>query len=54
LAVSTKTLFNKTAPRGPIPVVKIGAAVRYRLADLDAFAASQARPHKPGASPSSS
>ncbi len=42
LSVSVGTLFNRTVPRGPIPVVRIGAAVRYRLADLEAFAASRA------------
>jgi hypothetical protein len=29
-------------PRGPVPVIKIGAAARVRLADLEAWAAQQA------------
>jgi len=30
------------APRGPVPVIHIGAAARVRLADLEAWAAEQA------------
>jgi predicted DNA-binding transcriptional regulator AlpA len=30
------------APRGPVPIIKIGAAARVRLADLEAWAAEQA------------
>jgi hypothetical protein len=29
-------------PRGSVPVIKIGAAARVRLADLEAWAAAQA------------
>jgi hypothetical protein len=28
-------------PRGPVPVIKIGAAARVRVADLEAWAAEQ-------------
>jgi excisionase family DNA binding protein len=42
LAVSERTLWSMTVPRGPIPAAKIGRAVRYRLADLEAFAAQAA------------
>ncbi|MBX7135150.1 MAG: helix-turn-helix domain-containing protein [Fimbriimonadaceae bacterium] len=35
LAISTGTLFNLTAPRGPIPAVKIGARVCYAVLDLE-------------------
>lgn len=34
LSVSRGTLFNKTAPRGPIPAVRIGTLVRYEVSDL--------------------
>ena len=37
LAVSERTLWGLTAPRGPIPCVSIGRAVRYDVADLRAF-----------------
>lgn len=43
LAVSERTLWALTAPRGPIPAAKIFRAVRYRLADLEAFAAQAAQ-----------
>ena len=42
LGVSDRTLWGLTAPRGPIPCVRVGNSVRYRLADLEAFAADQA------------
>jgi hypothetical protein len=35
LSVSKGTLFNLTAPRGPIPAVKLGARVCYAVADLE-------------------
>ncbi len=34
LSISRGTLFNKTAPRGPIPAVRIGTLVRYEVSDL--------------------
>ncbi len=35
LSVSKGTLFNLTAPRGPIPAVKIGTRVCYSVTDLE-------------------
>ncbi len=37
LSVCEKTLWSLTAPRGPLPAVRIGRAVRYDVADLRAF-----------------
>jgi hypothetical protein len=37
LSVSERTLWGLTHPRGPIPVVKFGRAVRYDARDLAAF-----------------
>lgn len=34
LAICEKSLWSLSAPRGPIPVVRIGRAVRYDPADL--------------------
>jgi excisionase family DNA binding protein len=34
LAVSERTLWDRTVPRGTIPVVKIGRSVRYDPQDL--------------------
>ncbi len=36
LNVSPGTLFNWSAPRGPIPIVKIGARKCYAVTDLEA------------------
>lgn len=41
LAVCEKTLWSLTQPRGPIPAVRIGRAVRYAVADLQAFCESK-------------
>lgn len=41
LSVSERTLFSISAPRGPLPVVKIGRAVRYAVADLQAYIEGQ-------------
>jgi len=41
LAVCEKTLWALTAPRGPLPSVRIGRAVRYHVADLQAFIESR-------------
>jgi hypothetical protein len=35
LSISSGTLWHMTAPRGPIPAVKIGARVCYAVADLE-------------------
>ena len=37
IGVSEKTLWTLTAPRGPIPAVRIGRAVRYSPDDLRAW-----------------
>jgi excisionase family DNA binding protein len=37
LAVSTRTVWALTSPRGPLSSVRLGRAVRYSVADLDAF-----------------
>lgn len=45
LGISARTLWSLTAPRGPIPCVRLGdgqrSAVLYRVADLDAWLASR-------------
>lgn len=41
LAVSERMLAKLTVPYGPIPRIKIGAAVRYVPADLEAFITSR-------------
>jgi predicted DNA-binding transcriptional regulator AlpA len=38
LQVSAKTLWNHTAPRGRLKVIRLGKNVRYRLTDLEEFA----------------
>jgi excisionase family DNA binding protein len=43
LGLGRTTLYATVLqPRGSVPVVKIGAASRVRVADLDAWAAEQA------------
>ena len=37
LAVCERTLWERTQPRGPIPVVRIGRAVRYAVSDLQSW-----------------
>lgn len=37
LNISPRTLFSLTAPRGPIPAVRIGRTLRYHVRDLLAF-----------------
>ncbi len=41
LAVSERTLWGLTHPRGPIPAVRIGRAVRYSVDALRAWVAAQ-------------
>jgi hypothetical protein len=43
LAISERSLWALTAPRGPIPVVKIGRSVRYSAEALRAWVATQQR-----------
>ena len=37
LGISTRHLFSLTAPRGPIPAIRLGRRTLYRLQDLEAF-----------------
>ena len=37
LGVSPRHLFSLTAPRGPIPAIRLGKRVMYRPQDLEAF-----------------
>jgi predicted enzyme related to lactoylglutathione lyase len=37
LSICERSLWTLTAPRGPIPVVRLGRSIRYRVADLDAY-----------------
>jgi len=46
LAVSERTLWGLTVPRGPIPSIKIGRSVRYSLTDLHAFVDARRQPPK--------
>lgn len=41
LGISERTLWSLTAPRGPLPCVKIGRSVRYCPDALKAYLASQ-------------
>lgn len=40
LSVSGRTLWTLTAPRGPIPSVRLGRSVRYSVESLQAWARS--------------
>jgi len=37
LGISVRHLYNLSAPKGPIPVVRLGKRVLYRPQDLEAF-----------------
>jgi excisionase family DNA binding protein len=41
LSISERTLWAITAPRGPMPAVRIGRAVRYLVSDLQEWIESQ-------------
>lgn len=43
LGISTRHLWNLTAPRGSIPVVRLGRKTFYRPQDLEDFVAEAAR-----------
>ena len=49
LAVSARTLWGLTAPRGPIPVVRINRNVRYRPIDLERYIGALAGDSRGGA-----
>ena len=52
LGISPRTLWSLTAPRGPIPCLRIGHGKRqtvlYPLADLQAWLTREAEPTKGG------
>ncbi|HEY4311749.1 MAG TPA: helix-turn-helix domain-containing protein [Pirellulales bacterium] len=41
LSVCRKTLYSMTVPRGPLPCVKVGRAVRYSVASIEAWIRGQ-------------
>lgn len=41
LGISPRTLWGQTAPRGPLPSVKIGRLERYSVGDLEKFITGQ-------------
>jgi hypothetical protein len=41
LGISERSLWSQTAPRGPIPCVRIGRSVRYSVEVLKRFAAGE-------------
>lgn len=41
LGLSERTLWAQSAPRGPIPCVRLGGSVLYIVSDLVAFLAAQ-------------
>jgi len=41
LSICEKSLWNLTQPRGPLPAVRIGRAVRFSISDLQAFIESR-------------
>lgn len=45
MAVCQKTLYSLTVPRGPIPAIRIGRAVRYDVNDLRNFIDQQRGQH---------
>lgn len=49
LGVSVRTLDRETAPRGPLPCVRIGTRIQYDPADLRAFIDSRRILSNPGA-----
>jgi len=42
LSVSQRTLWTLTAPRGPVPCVRVASRVLYRPGDLRAYLAGAA------------
>ena len=41
LSISPRSLWAQTAPRGPIPSVRLGSRVLYSLADLQSWISEQ-------------
>jgi len=48
LSVCQKTLWSATAPRGPIPCVRIGKRVLYAVADLQRWIDKQTKDRTDG------
>lgn len=48
LAISERSLWTLTHPRGPIPAVRIGRTVRYDPADLRIWIEQQKTPNDNG------
>lgn len=49
LGIGRTAMYERVlAPRGPVPVIHIGAAARVRLADLEAWAVEQAAAAREG------
>jgi len=46
LSVSERTLWSITAPRGPIPAIRLGKAVRYAVDDLLAWIEKASKSHR--------
>lgn len=47
LSIGGRLLWSMSAPRGPIPIVRIGRSIRYASTDLEAFVnRSRIRPRK--------
>ena len=41
LSICERLLWAKTAPRGPIPCIRLGRRVLYAVKDLEAFIAAE-------------
>jgi excisionase family DNA binding protein len=48
LGIGARTLWGQTIPRGPIPCVRVGKAVLYPVAGLEAWLSQQAESAKGG------
>jgi excisionase family DNA binding protein len=50
LSISEKTLWSLTAPRGPIPAIRVGErSIRYSVAALEQWIAEQVAAARNGA-----
>jgi hypothetical protein len=47
LGIGERLLWSLTAPRGPIPCVRVGRRVLYPVADLEAFVAARKEGGRP-------
>lgn len=47
LSIGTRTIWTLMAPRGPLPTVRFGRAIRFKVKDLDDFVTrSRVKPRK--------